>query len=398
MSKLAVVLAIAAAGACASPKPKPQPHWVATWAASPQAADPDAPVALDGRTVRQIVHVSAGGARVRVRLSNAYGKAPLAIDAAHVALRDPGASSAIRAGSDRALTFAGGAAAIAIPAGSDAVSDPVALDVPAGADLAISLYLRGPAAASTVHGFANTTGYIAPGDVTAATELPAAAATTPMWHALAGVDVDAPAATCAVVAFGDSLVDGMHATPGANHRWTDRLAERVAAAGRARAVVGAGILGNQLLDELIGAPGVKRLDRDVLAQPGVCTAIVAIGVNDVGVYDGGALDPTVAQRLIAGYRDVIARAHARGLRVLGATIAPFAGTPMYSPAGDAARATVNEWIRTAHAYDGVIDFDAVLRDPDHPERLRADLDSGDHIHPTDAGYRAMSDAIPLELL
>ena len=361
------------------------PGWVATWATSPQPADPDEPIVIGGRTLRQVVRVSAGGARVRLRLSNAYGTAPLALRSVHVALHATGA--AIRPDTDRVVHFAR-EPTVVIPPSGVAISDPVALSVPALGELAITLSASGAALATAEHAFAGATAFLAEGDTSQATDL-VSPRTLTSWHVVVGVDVEAAPAPRAIVAFGDSVTDGMGSTRDANRRWPDRLAERAG-----RAVVSAGIAGNQLLDELVGDPGLARFDRDVLAQPGVGFVIVSIGVNDLGAFDGPG---ATADQLIAGYRAVIAKAHAHGIRAIGATLLPYAGTKMYTEAGDRERASVNAWIRTSGAFDGVIDFDAVMRDPAQPSHLLPAFDSGDHVHPDDAGYRAMADAIDLSL-
>jgi lysophospholipase L1-like esterase len=373
--------------------------WLATWAASPQRADPDdPPLQIAGQTLRQTLHVSLGGPRVRVRLSNRYGTAALVIGAAHVALGASGSS--IQPGTDRALSF-GGSPGVTIPAGAHVVSDPVSLTVPARADLAVSLYLPGAVSATTEHAVARATSYVSTaGDYTAAGALAEVAATTRSWHFVSGVEVESSPRARSIVAFGGSITDGVGSTHDANHRLPDLLARRLVAAGTApRAVVNAGIAGNRLLSDLVGDNGLARFDRDVLAQAGTRYVIVLIGTNDVGVVTG-APDAT-ADQIIVGHRQLIARAHALGIKALGATLTPFEGATIvpgfYTAAGDAKRDAVNRWIRTSSEYDAVIDFDRVLRDPGHPARLRTGFDSGDHLHPNDAGYQAMADAIDLSL-
>ena len=368
-------------------------RWITTWGASPQPADPA--LAITGQTLRQIVRVSIGGARVRVRLSNAYGTLPLHIGAAHVATR--GSGSSIVAGSDRALTF-GGAGSVIIPPGALVESDPVALTVAAANDLAISLYLPGAQRATTEHSFALQTTYVsAAGDFTSAQTF-TAKSTTHAWYFLSGVEVEGAADAHAIVALGDSITDGAQSTLDANHRWTDFLAARLNAGRRApRAVVNQGIAGNCLLRDLVGASMLARLDSDVLARPGVKFVIVLAGVNDLGVPVAAPdLAPT-AEQIIAGQRQIIERAHELGLTVIGGTLTPVEGSDLHSPAGERARQAVNQWIRSGGGYDKVIDFDRALRDPRHPARLSAAFDSGDHVHPNDAGYKAMADAVDLTL-
>jgi lysophospholipase L1-like esterase len=367
-------------------------HWVGTWNASPQAAFH--PVELNGQTVRQIVHASIGGTRVRVRLSNAYGTESLHIGAARVGLRSTGAS--IVSGSDRALRF-NGAESTTIPAGALAISDPVNLRVPDRGDLAVSIYVPGTALAATEHSLGLQTTYISPqGDFSGADTLPTAA-TTQSYYFLAGVEVDAAPKSRAVVTLGDSITDGLHSTPDANARWPNRLAERLRLqkGGSKVAVLNAGISGNRVLDDTVGTNASARLDRDVLVQSGVRYLIVLQGINDIGFPGSPAAD-----EIIAGHLQIIDRAHAVGLKVYGGTLTPFqAFLPgfYYTDDGEAKRQAVNQWIRTSKAYDAVIDFDKAIRDPRNPARMRPAYDSGDNLHPNDAGYKAMADAIDLSL-
>jgi lysophospholipase L1-like esterase len=367
-------------------------HWVGTWNASPQAAWH--PVELNGQTIRQIVHVSIGGTRVRVRLSNVYGAGSLVVGAAHVGLRSTGAS--IAAGSGRALTF-NGSDSTTIPAGALAISDPVNLRVPDGGDLAVSIYVPGSAAAATEHSVGLQTTYVSPeGDFSGADSLPTAT-TTQSYYFLSGLEVDAPAKSRAIVTLGDSITEGLHSTVDANRRWPDRLAERLRSqkSGSRLAVLNAGISGNRVLHDTVGTNASARLDRDVLVQSGVRYLIVLEGINDIG-YPGAA----TAAEIIAGHIQIIDRAHAMGLKVYGGTLTPFqAFLPglYYTADGEAKRQAVNQWIRTSKAYDAVIDFDKALRDPANPSAMRPAYDSGDNLHPTDAGYKAMADAIDLSL-
>ncbi|HEX4459303.1 MAG TPA: SGNH/GDSL hydrolase family protein, partial [Polyangia bacterium] len=377
-------------------------RWVASWAASPQVAD--SPLRVDGQTLRQIVRISLGGERVRVRLSNAHGTTPLTIGAAHLAFSRAGA--AIVTGSDRALTF-DGAAGVTIPPGALVVSDALPLPVAASSDLAVSLYFPGAQAITTEHATAEQTSYLslsdrssslAGGDVSGAESF-RAAGTSESWFVLSGVDVETTPNAELVVAFGDSITDGMESTTGANHRWPDFFAARLQAVehGPPRAVVNAGISGNALLRELGGPSALARLDRDVFVQPGVKFVVVLLGINDIITPpEPHATAPSAAQ-LIAAHRQIIDRAHALGLVVFGGTIMPFDGTRLFTPAGEAERSAVNQWIRTSGAYDAVIDFDAAMRDPQRPTFLAPPFDSGDHLHPNDAGYKAMADAIDLRL-
>ena len=290
-------------------------HWVGTWNASPQAAWH--PVELNGQTIRQIVHVSIGGTRVRVRLSNAYGADSLLIGAARVGLRSTGAS--IAAGSDRVLTF-NGSESTTIPAGALAISDPVSLRVPDRGDLAVSIYVPGNALAATEHSLGLQTTYISPeGDFSGADSLPTAT-TTQSFYFLTGLEVDASTKSRAIVTLGDSITDGLHSTADANKRWPNRLAERLRSqkGGSKVAVLNAGISGNRVLHDTVGTNASARLDRDVLVQSGARYLIVLEGINDIG-YPGTA----TADEIIAGHRQIIDRAHAMGLKVYGGTLTPF---------------------------------------------------------------------------
>lgn len=386
--------------------------WIVTWAASPQevwAPDFFPPVGIPrtllNQTVRQVARVSLGGHRVRVVLSNEYGKEPLAIGAAHVALAGPGSS--IASGSDRTLTFSG-QTSVTIPPGAPAVSDPVELDLAPLASVAVSLYVPGVAPATTWHNDARQTAYFADGDVTSSAQIePKATATSRVF--LSEIMVDAAPDARAVVTFGDSITDGDGSTLDANHRWPDILAERLAKAGANVAIVNQGISGARVLRDRMGDNALARFDRDVLSQPRADTVILMMGINDIGWPDTilvpkGEPAPSAAD-VIAGYRQIIARAHDNGLRIIGATLTPFEdtfhGTPLYgyySEEKEGKRAAINDWIRTSGAFDGVIDFDALVRDPANPKHIQAQYDKGDHLHPNDAGYKAMAELIDLKLL
>ena len=353
------------------------------------------------QTVRQIVYPDLSGAQARIEISNRYGRTPLVIDLARIAYARP--AGAIDPASDRTLSF-GGRADVTIPPGQTVTSDPAALTVRRGEPLAISFYLPGSNAPATWHKLASQVNYLSvAGDHTA--DVGGAAFrmrfTSYLW--LSGLAVDAgDAKTYAVVTIGDSITDGMRSTLNANRRWPDELARRTK---QDVAVVNAGISGNRLLSDspCYGERLAARFDADALAQPGARVAVVLIGINDINfaaMPPHAGLDCDMphtrvdATQLIAGYRALIAAAHARGVRILGATVTP-AGLP---PAREAIRLAVNQWIRQSGAFDGVLDFDAVLRDPTEPSRLLPRYDSGDHIHPSDAGYAAMADSVPLDLL
>lgn len=355
------------------------------------------------QTIRQVARLSIGGAKLRVVLSNEGSAVPLHIGSARVARHAQG--SATVPGTDRPLLF-GGQAATTVPPGARWVSDPVDLQLPALAEVAVSLYLPQPSAPAGFHFDARQTSYVADGDLTAAHQLPATATAWSTRVYVSGLVVQTPAPAATVVTLGDSITDGNGATPGAHARWPDVLAERLA--GRGVAVLNAGISGGRLLRDGMGRAGLTRAAQDVFAQPGVRALVVLLGTNDIG-WPGGPFAPQEralrAEELVHGYRQLIAMARTHNVRIVGGTIPPFgdalAGTPLaghYSPEKDAVRQAVNRWIREAGAFDAVADFDALLRDPHRPSHLRAEMDSGDHLHPGDAGYRAMAEAIDLEAL
>jgi lysophospholipase L1-like esterase len=348
------------------------------------------------------VHSSAGGSEVRVRLSNAFGMDSLRIGAAHIALRSKDAG--IASGTDRTLTF-GGSGSVTIPPGAPVVTDSVKLNVPALSDLAVSLYLPGPTGQATWHASALATNYISSaGDFTAAADMPVDRTVT-SWFYLTDVEVKAPKDTSAIIAFGDSITDGTRSTPDTNHRWPNLLAERFAQHNVKLSVVDEGIAGNRVLHDFVGPNALARFDRDVLAQAGARYVTVLLGINDIGdisqlpavAQAGRAPQPVTAEEIVAGHLQMITRAHQQGLKILGCTLTPFEGAAYFSPEGETKREAVNKFIRTGGAYDGVIDFDAVVRDSGHPARFLPMYDSGDHLHPNDAGYKAMADAIDLSL-
>ena len=359
------------------------------------------------QTLRQIVHTSIGGAKVRVLISNAYGTAPVTIGAANIALRDKEGS--IRGASGGALTFSG-RPTMTIPAGAIAYSDPVNLTVPAITDLAIDLYLPGDTSAATMltmHNGAFQTNYISEtGNYVGQTTSPNAAKIQ-NWFLLSRVEVAASDAAGAIVAFGDSITDGTRSTPDTNNRWPDHLARRLLEQGLKLGVLNAAIAGNRILSETPVPSGVDiravaqgvnalaRFERHALSQPGITHIIVLEGINDIGQ---ARQNPTpTAEDLIAGHKQLIEQAHTRGLKILGATLTPFYGAAYYTEVGETKRQALNEWIRTGKAYDAVIDFDKATRDPDNPKRFLPRYDSCDHLHPSDAGYKAMADAIDLSL-
>ena len=362
---------------------------------------------FSNQTLRQIVHTSIGGSKARVILSNAYGTAPVTIGAGSIALRDR--EDAVQPASNRPLTFSG-KSTITIPANAIIYSDAVSLTVPPASDVAIDLYLPGTtstALAITMHNGAYQTNYISEtGNHVGKTMMPTVGKTQ-NWFLLSRVDVVAPDAIGAVVAFGDSITDGFRSTSDANNRWPDQLARRFFSQGIKMAVLNAGISGNRVLSEAsvpagfdvravgAGINALARFERHVLSLPGVTHVVVLEGINDIG---GARQNPSpTAEDLIAGHKQLIEQAHAHGLKIYGATLTPFWGAAYYTDGGEAKRQALNEWIRTGKAYDGVIDFDKATRDPSDPKKFLAKYDSCDYLHPSDEGYKAMADAIELSL-
>lgn len=415
LSLLPAILLSLALSAPAAHAADPAPSWLASWTASPQAVwnsdflfPSNVPAVLQGQTVRQVARISVGGPRVRIVLSNAYGKVPLRIGAATVALA--ASASAIEAGSLRTLTFSGQPAASVAP-GAPLVSDPVDLSVPDLARLTVSIHLPQASPVSTFHWDGRETAWIAPQDQTRAARIDDAPGvqTTTARVLLSAIQVEAaPGAQGAqtVAILGDSITDGATASLGMDARWPDFLARRLAPHGVA--VINAGISGARLLSDGMGDNALARFERDVLAQPGVRTVVVLLGINDIS-WPGTAFAPRskrpTLEELTSGYTQLIAQARSRGVRVLAATLTPFAGalpgTPLsdyYQPEKDALRQQLNAWIRASGSFDAVLDFDALARDPAHPLRLLPAYDSGDHLHPGDAGNRALAEGTNLSLL
>jgi lysophospholipase L1-like esterase len=382
--------------------------WTSSWMAAPEPLwqgdfllPTNVPFQLNHETVRQVARVSLGGTQLRIELSNEFGSQPLRIGAARVARHLDG--SALEAGSERRLRF-GGRAEVVIAPGARVVSDAVELAVPALGRIAVSLYLPQPSAPSTFHWDAHQTGYIVAGDQTAAPQLPAAATRISTRIFLSGVLVDTPKPPVTVVALGDSLTDGNGSTPDADRRWPDFLAARLAP--RGVAVLNAGNSGGRLLKPGMGPSALARAQRDVFGHAGVQAMVVMLGTNDIG-WPGGPFapdeKPMSADEMIQGLQQLIAQARARNVRIIGGTIAPnenaLQGTPLeghHSAEKDGVRRAVNTWIRESGAFDGVVDFDALLRDPVRPSRLNPAFDSGDHLHPSDEGMKAMAELIDLE--
>jgi lysophospholipase L1-like esterase len=403
----AVVLAFAVSAAANSAE------WVQTWGAAPLP-----PSAAQGRfpatasysnvTIRQTVRVSVGGGRVRLRLSNEYGTKPLVIGAARVALADDKGN--ITAGTDKPVLFAGKPGA-RIPAGAPYLSDPIDLKVEGLTSLSISLYFPEDTGPCTCHAVGAQTGFVSEaGDFTAKAFMPAQKIQFRAF--ISGVDVESARPSRSVVVLGDSISDGVGATPDANHRWPDLLANRLNAKGaKGWGVVNMGISGNRVLGDGAGQSALARFDRDVLAATGVKTVVIFEGVNDLGIAYGHFESGPMAERfkaqatgpkptaedMIAGYRQLIARAHAHGLKVIAATITPYGGAGYYSEEGEAVRQAINTWIRSGKEVDGVLDFDAAIRDPAMPSQIKEGFHAGDHLHGSDAGYSAMAAAIDLKL-
>ncbi len=380
-------------------------RWVGGWATTPSATDG---IALQDQTVRMIAHASLGAGMLRVRLSNAYGLGNLHIGAASLALRGDGADTV--PGSDRAVTF-NGAPSTTIAAGALVVSNPVELDVPPLADLAVSVYLPGELTDGfpiTGHGNARQTNYISTrGDFTAATALPVEE-TTETCLFVSGIDMLAPGGTGGIVALGDSLTDCNISRVDANNRWPDQLARRLAGrdGGRALGVMNVGIGGNRLIHDSRGGSAQSRFDRDVIAQPGATHVIVMLGINDIRNRGRKPEEEVTVDEMIAGLHQLTVRAHAHGLKIFGGTMLTFEnedfnpppGLPgLYTPEGEAKRVAINAWIRDGGAFDAVIDFEQALRDPARPTQMLPAYDCGDHLHPSDAGYLRMGDIIDLSL-
>jgi lysophospholipase L1-like esterase len=383
-------------------------HWDATWGASPQAATPLAakPVGLSNQTVRNIVFTSIGGNRLRVRVSNRFGTTPLHLGRVTVGV-ELDAAELVDAVPVRSVTF-GGHESVLVPAGREAVSDEMSMRVHPQEDLAVSLYLPAATGPATYHLAAWQTNYVASGDHTSDVGAAAYTETTASWYFLDGVDVRNVRARGSIVAFGDSITDVGHSQTNANTRWPNYLSRRLEAALRDRApsVINEGISGNRVLNAspCYGASALTRFKRDVLSQSGVKDVILLEGINDIGFSqtpNTGCSVPNTsvsAQEIERGYLELIRQAHAHGLKILGGTLTPFKGSFYWSPAAEAKRDAVNNWIRTSHAFDGVIDFARATQDRYEPLHLNPAYNSGDDLHPNDAGCEAMANAISLALL
>jgi lysophospholipase L1-like esterase len=360
----------------------------------PPSLIPPLPQMLGDETVRMVVRTSVSGSHVRLTLSNALGMEPVHIGAVHVALRER--DSAIVAGSDRAVAF-GGRPSFTIQPGALVVSDPVELAAPALAEIAVSLYVPDITGAVTTHDFGLNTTYVAPGNAVAAASL-SSAATNLTYFWLTGVEVLAPTEAGTIVAFGDSITDGVSSTPNTHRAWPALLAAKLQSdrATAHWAVVNVGISGNRVRRDLLGTSGLARFDRDVLGRAGVKWVVLFEGINDISFSALPRVPQsqrTTAEELIEALSQLVDRAHARGIRVMGATLMPMGGLWLHNPETEGMRQAINRWIRTGGKFDAVVDFEAVTRDPQYPERLLPEFDSGDHIHPNDAGNAAMANAI-----
>jgi len=401
---LALASAFAASLSNAQSVAEPQ-TWVTTWGASQQIPEPNNALPVDDlrdSTVRQLFHLSVGGPTIRVHVSNAFGTEALHFTSVHIARPLSPSSSAIDPISDKALRFAG-SADVSVPPGAEFISDPIDYQVAPLLNLAVTFHLDAPPSGQTGHPGSRATSWYVHGDAVSAASL-VDPRHVDHWYQVSAIDVLAPAAAASVVALGDSITNGHGATTNGNDRWTDVLAARLQSAAETRnvGVSNQGIGGNHLLTDGLGPNALSRFDRDVLAPAGVRWLIVFEGVNDLGgLARNGEVTPAehnaLVARVLAAYQQIISRAHAHGIRVMGATITPYVGSEYYHPGplSEADRQAVNTWIRAAGNFDAVVDFDAVVRDSQSPDHLLPAYDCGDHLHPSPAGYRAMGEAVPL---
>ena len=415
--KLWPVLVLATlAGIPLSAQPANHEHWVTTWATSPPLARVSPPAApananrnantnaqrlintrgFTDQTVRMIVRSSIGGHRLRVKLANAFGAPPVDIGAAHIALRDK--DSQIVAGSDRPLLFNGKPKCTLGP-GVALVSDPVDLTFAPLATLAVSLYFPVETGPPNTHSTGLHTTYISKGDSTAQPDIADPLLTTAATYWLSSIDVLAPAKAAAIVTFGDSITDGAQSTINTDHSWPALLAARLAKNPKTAeiGVSNQGIGGNRVLRDITGVSALGRFDRDVLGQSGVKWMTLLEGINDIGHGATVPAETVTAEEIIGGYKQLIDAAHDHGIKVIGCTLTPYEGAMYYRPEGEPVRQAVNQWIRTSHAFDAVADFDAAVRDPANPKHIRAEFDPGDHLHPNNAGYEAIANAIDLTI-
>jgi lysophospholipase L1-like esterase len=399
-------LAIVLAGGCAmqnaAQRPQPTELWSTTWGASETVPAANSPV-FNNQTLRLIVRATAPGDKVRIKLTNVFGTRPLSIGDASVALQEAGA--AVVAGSNRTLTF-GGRPSIVIPAGAYVLSDSVPLSVSAQRLLAVSLFIAGDSGPVSMHPLALQTSFVStPGDFVAQNDGGPFQSAIHNWPYLAAVEVSSAAISHSIVAFGDSITDGYQSTADANHRWPDHLSDRLAALHRNIGVVNEGIGGNRIWHDALperlvfGPNGLSRFDRDAITVTGATYIVVLLGINDIG-----HAKPTVhpeeqvsAEEIIVGLKQFALRAHSHGIRIIAGTLTPYEGAAYFDAQGEEKRQRVNAWIRTTKDFDGIIDFDAAIRDPAIPARIKVPFDSGDHLHPSDAGYEAMAATVDLAL-
>jgi len=387
-----------------------QEHWVATWGTAEVLSRAPGPAAMpanptpvqainaggfDNQTVRMIARTSIAGSRLRVRLENAFGSAPVKVGGAHIALREK--DSAIVSGTDRALAF-NGQPGVTLPPGAEILSDPVELTVPALASVAVSLYFPEKTGAPTNHSTGLHDAYVVEGDAAAKPALEGATVTQSYYY-LAGIDVMAPAAAFAIVAYGDSITDGARSTNENNHSWPALLAERLEGNKKTAniAVVNMGIGGNRVLRDGSGVSALGRFDRDVLSQPGVKWVMLLEGINDIGREASMPEETVEAADIIGGYKQLIERAHTQGVKIIGCTLTPYGGAGYQREHGESVREAVNQWIRTSGGFDAVVDFEKATQDTVDAKKIRNDFDPGDHLHPNDSGYQAMADSVDLAL-
>lgn len=396
----------AAALICLAAAPPPTAHWIGTWSTPQQQPEPNNALpagSLDNATLRQLVRVSAGTPAIRIRLSNAFGTGPLKIGSIHVARALAPNSSRIETATDKAVTFSG-QPSIEIPAGAEYLSDPVRLPAAALSTLAITMHVDEQPAVQTGHPGSRATSYLLPGDHVGDAEM-TGAKTVEHWYFLTEVDAVERASGGAVAVLGDSITDGHGVPTDSNQRWTDVLADRLVAARRNVAVLNVGIGGNRILHDGLGPNALARFERDVVDRPGVRWLIVLEGVNDLGTLTrdhpaSPAEHQSLVRQITGAYEQMIVRAHSHGIKAIGATIMPYAASGYYHPdaANEADRQAINAWIRAPGHFDAVVDFDELTRDPKRPNYLSPAFDSGDGLHPSVAGYKAMGEAVPLALL